>query len=500
MTLSQKDLMKIFEVIVAFNSERDYLKLLGTILDKMMDMTNADAGTLYIRDEEALHFRIVRNKTLNIRQSAAETAGLPPVKLDKRPIENICAYGAVHNEIIAVDDVYHSDRFNFNGPKQYDQMTGYRTGSVLVLPLTATFNTSEEVIGVIQLINAIDPATGQVVPFGDIDNPPVLPSLSRIAANILANLFYAKEIKDLLNSFVAVMTQAIDERSPYNRNHTQHVSEYCAAFARFLSNRFPPGHALYFDEIRIDRLVMAAYLHDIGKIITPLYVMDKPDRLGGRMEALQYRFAMKQLQVENAFLSHKINDDEHERQLHTLSDALALIDKINTAPFLTDEMVSSVQSLSDISFVNTDRTTEALLTASDLEALSVRKGTLTTGERLVMQEHASLTGRLLDKMAFSRNYREVPSWARGHHEMLDGTGYPEGLTGDAIALETCILTMMDIYDALTASDRPYKAAMPVTRALGVLTSMAEEGKLHPMLVNLFVESHLWEAGHASQET
>lgn len=493
MTQPTFDMQKIIEVVLAFNGEKDYFVLLGTILDKMMEMTRADAGTLYVCEDDELHFRIVRNNTLGIRQSAAETAALPPVRLDKRPIENICAYGAVHNEIVMVDDVYHSDRFNFNGPKQYDRLTGYRTRSMLVLPLTAAFDGEDEVMGVIQLMNASDPDTGETVPFFDVHHPPVLPAFARVAANMLANLFYAKEVKDLFHSFIAVMTQAIDERSPYNRSHTQHVSEYCEAFARYLNKRFPLGHAYFFDEGRRERLVMAAYLHDIGKIITPLSVMDKPDRLGGRLELLSMRFAIKRLQTENAFLTGQTGADERDQSLAALADAQARMESLNTAVFLDDSAIKSVEDLAAIHFTDTDGHEVPLFEACDLEALRIRKGTLTDGERHIMQEHVALTGRLLDKMIFNKHFRDVPAWAKSHHEFLDGTGYPENLKEDRIPLETCILTIMDIFDALTASDRPYKEAIPVSRALDIVSGMAQEGKLHREMTALFIESRIWEA-------
>ncbi len=491
------DVEKIFDVVVAFNREQDPVKLLNIILDKMMEITDSDAGTLYMVEDGALHFRIVKNNTLGSYQSAEEKIDLPPVVLDKDNIVNVCAYSAIKNEIVSIDDVYASDRFNFSGPKKYDKLTGYRSVSFLNIPLTATLGSGNEVLGVIQLINATDPATGQIVPYGDVYDPPILPALSNIAANTLANIMYREEIHQLFNSFVAVMTQAIDERSPYNRHHTQNVSTYCAAFAVYLSVRFPPGHPYYFDGDHLDQLRMAARLHDIGKIITPLEIMDKADRLGAKLKEIRYRFQLKKHQLDIALLKNEMDEETHRSETDSAAAALSQIETANTAGFLPDERIAALKELSAITYADSAGQNVPLLDEADIESITIQKGTLTAGERAVMQDHVSLTGRLLDKMTFQKYYREVPRWARGHHEFLDGTGYPQGLSGDELSIEMCIITIMDIFDALIATDRPYKKGMPLDRAHKILRDMAAEGKLHKELVELFIESKVWEVDNGA---
>jgi HD-GYP domain-containing protein (c-di-GMP phosphodiesterase class II) len=487
------DPAKLFDIIIAFRSEKNYLDLLNIILAKMMELTNADAGTLYIVEDGKLHFRIIRNITLNIFQSSRDKIELPPITLDPENIANVCAYAAIKNEIHLIDDVYESDEPFAQGPRNYDKLTGYRTCAMLTMPLTATVGDEVEVIGVFQLINPIDEETGLVASFGNIFDPPILPSIANIAANTLANLLHEKEIKDLLYSFVRVMTKAIDERSPYNSNHTNNVAEYCNRFALYLTSRFPDkDHKYYFGENRREQLVMAALLHDIGKIITPLHIMDKPDRLGEQLEIVKYKSEIKKHQLEVERLSGKITDEEHAAKLTELQESLLLIEEINTAGFIPDDKFERVKKLGGFVYLDNTGQTVPVLTDANIASLSVRRGTLTDEERNIMQEHASVTYRLLENMIFSKNYKNVTDWASGHHEYTDGSGYPNRLSGGDVTTEMSILTMADIYDALTASDRPYKRATPPDKALGILSAMASEGKFPKELAELFTESEAWK--------
>ncbi|MCL2874172.1 MAG: HD domain-containing protein [Defluviitaleaceae bacterium] len=488
------DIEKIFEVVLAFNSVNDRTELLNIILTKMMEITYSDAGTLYTVDDDKLNFRIIKNKTLGIFQSSeTDEINLPPIILDKNNIQNVSAYSAIKNEIVLVDDVYaENERFNFSGPKKYDNMTGYSTRAMLVLPICTQRGNDNEVLGVIQMINPIDPITGGPGVYGNIYEPPIVPALAKIAANTLANLTYVRDLRLLLRSFAAVMTQAIDERSPYNNNHTQNVAQYCEKFATHLGRIFPQGHAFHFDSLHTERLVLAALLHDIGKIITPLSVMDKSDRLGQRLEAIRYRFELKKCQIEIDWLHKRINNEQYAVEKEMTADYQLLVEHINTIGFLTDEHMENVLKLRSLTYKNTEGAVVPLLDEGDIDALSIKKGTLTASEREIMQQHVVITGRLLDKIPFWKYYGDVPQWARSHHEFLDGTGYPQKLSGAEVPIESCIITIMDIFDALIDDDRPYKKGIPIDKSLKILEKMADEGKLHKELVQLFTESKLWE--------
>jgi len=485
------DIDKIFDIVLAFNSEMRYEEMLNLILTKMMEITNSDAGTLYILEDDELHFRIIKNISLGIHQSVGETIGWPPIKLDKNDIKNVSAHTAINNEVVIIDDVYEDERFNFSGPKNYDKLTGYRSRSMLVLPLTTYWHKNMEVLGVIQLLNPIDPHTKNVGLYGDILSPPIIPALANVAANTLANLLRLKEIQMLFQSFVSSMVCAIDERSKYNSNHTQKVTELCGTFARYLNNHFPEGHPYHFSDIHLEELTMAAMLHDIGKIITPLNIMDKADRLGERIEVIQNRFEIKKLQIENDMLKHQISENEHNVELERLDNAFKLVKTASATDYLTDEMALDILRLEEFTYKNSKGKIVPLFDPDDIEALSIRKGTLTPKEREVMKEHAAATNRILHNIAFKKYYKNVRTWAVSHHEFMDGSGYPQGLKGSSLTPEICIITIMDIFEALTANDRPYKKAMSVEKAFEILNEMAVSGKLHQELVELFKESKVW---------
>ncbi|MCL2224692.1 MAG: HD domain-containing protein [Defluviitaleaceae bacterium] len=481
---------KIFEMVMAFNGETRYERLLSIILEKMMELTNSDAGTLYTLEDDQLHFKIIKNNTLGIF-SEGDEIDLPPVPIKPYNIENVSSYAALKNEIVLIDDVYEDTRFNFSGPMNYDKITGYRTRSMLVLPLSTYRDDKPEVLGVIQLLNAIDPQTGNPDKYTDVFKPPVIPALANVASNTLGNLIHISEIRMLFHSFASAMARTIDERSTYNSHHSFNVTNLAEEFAIYLSTHFSEGHRLHFSEKRTEEIAMAAILHDIGKIITPVEIMDKSDKLGLKLETVRHRFYIKKLQVENDLLSGKFSESEYQAQRKILDGAQTLVEETVLPSYLTDEKLNEIKKLAEITYRDFDGKEVPLLDVAHMEALCIRTGTLTGPERAIMQEHVTLTGRILENAAFTRYYKNVLEWTRGHHEFMDGTGYPLGLKGDEIPVETRILTIIDIYEALTASDRPYKNAFSTEKSFEILKSMVAEGKLDGELVELFEKSGVW---------
>jgi len=312
--------------------------------------------------------------------------------------------------------------------------------------------------------------------------------IAHITAIAEMNAKHFAEVKELFNSFVRVMTAAIDERTPYNANHTVTVAEYTKQFVRYLRNKFLSESPYHMDENREEELIMAAYLHDVGKIVTPIEIMDKASRLGDRLPNITQRFEIKKLYEKTMHLSGKLSKDEYNAQIEHIQDTQAFVEWADTAEFLTDEDLRRVKGLKQITYADHDGKDAHVFEENDIIALSTRKGTLTPAERGIMENHANVTERLLGNMKFSKALENVPNWAKSHHEFIDGTGYPRQLTEDQIPIEVRILTMVDIYDALTASDRPYKKAVSHEVAMGVLKSMARDGKLDGELVQLFADS------------
>lgn len=481
MQLEERHYQEILEIGITLTTEKNYTNLLELILNKSMEITHCDGGTLYLYEDDFLHFNMMRTTSLNIYKGGSrEPIDLPPVPLRE---ENVCAYAALHRAVVNIDDVYHSDRFDFSGPKNYDPIIQYHTQSMLVIPL---MNHENELIGVIQLINALD-SNGTIIPFDAFYERIVL-SLASQAGVAVSNMRFIHDIKELLNSFVTAMGTAVDARTPYNGSHTRNVTRYVREFTAYLhemhlKNLFPEP----FDENRIEQLTMAAALHDIGKLIIPLSVMDKETRLGKeRLSDIRNRFELFQAWLEIDYLKGKIEKHQYQQEIKYLLDSLTMIEKVNVMGYLADNLESDLLLLKDKRYQREDGTTFAYLTEKESQSLLIKRGTLTQMERHIMENHVVMTTNILENIKFNKNYANVPRWAGAHHEYLDGSGYPLHLTAGDLPLDIRILTLTDIYDALTASDRPYKKALPKEKALQILTEMAEkETKLDAQLVKLF---------------
>lgn len=485
-----KQIETLLNVGIALSGEKDHNKLLEMILTEARKITRADAGTLFLREGDRLIFKIIQNETLNIFQGAnGEKIDLPEVILAGENTENISGYVAVTKKSVNVPDVYDAQNFDFRGPKKYDLLTGYRTRSMLVIPLE---NHEGEVIGVLQLLNARN-LQGEVVPFEPYYEK-VISSLASQAAISLTNAQFIEDIENLLNSFVEVMATTIDARSPYNANHTRRVARMAEEFARVISaGTVGKLKDEYFDEERTDQLVMAAWLHDIGKIATPSKVMDKATRLEERYELIMQRLDYIAAQTRLAYLETLQPEPSLAELLAEVEAARTLITEANNpATFVTQEMQARLQAIAGRTYLSWSGENQNWLTLAELEALSVDRGTLTATERKIMEEHVEITGRILEVVPFPNKLRHVPEWAVLHHEYLDGKGYPKGLKAGEVPLEGCILTLLDIFDALTASDRPYKKAMTPETALQILGRMVVEGKLHAGLFEIFSEGKVWE--------
>lgn len=483
--MKQEDMKKLLEIGVSLSYERDYNRLLERILEYVMELTKCDAGTLYLRDEDALRFKIMRNDTLKTYSGGDGTEpGLPPVPMLR---ENVCALALLENRTISIRDVKHCEEYDFSGPLRYDAMTGYDTRSMLVVPMQ---NREGRKIGVLQLINAQD-ENGDVCEFAR-DAVLTVESVASQAAITIQNVLYIQDIEELFRSFVRVMSAAIDERTPYNANHARHMAECGSRFADYLS--LCKGQKRFSREQK-EELVMTILLHDIGKLITPLEVMNKARRLLPEQYAeFKHRMEIVKLRTEIDRLAGRITDIEEEAVYDQIRDAVCLVEETNEAGFVGDDALKKLEALCNRTYVGEEGINYPWLEKEEYDMLSIRKGTLSEEERKIMEEHVSVTERLLSQIRFPAELIHVREWAASHHEYLNGTGYPKHKRGDEIPYEVRMITILDIFDSLVADDRPYKRAMPVERALSVLDSMANiEGKLDPELTELFIRSRCWEA-------
>lgn len=482
--MRQEDMEKILQVGVLLSSERDLNCLLEQILECVMELSGCDAGTLYLREGDFLRFEIMRNDTLKTYSGGTKGApGLPPVPLSR---DNVCAMALLENRTICIEDVKNNKDYDFSGPIRYDAMTGYNTRSMLVVPMR---NRKGERIGVIQLINALD-GEGDICAFAP-DMVLVVESVASQAAITIQNVRYMEEIKELFQSFVRVMSAAVDERTPYNASHARHMAECGERFVEYLKTC--EGQKVFSKEEK-EEFLMSILLHDIGKLVTPLEVMNKAKRLFPEQHSrIAHRMEVIRLRAEIEYLAGHMTREEKEREISRTWEAWALIEEMNETGFVKDELLEELEKLRRRNYIGEDGEKHPWIEGEEYKMLSIRKGTLSQEERGIMEEHVSVTDRLLSQIQFSSSLSHVREWAASHHEFLNGTGYPKHRREGEIPYEVRMITILDIFDSLVADDRPYKRAMPIEKALSILKIMAEkEGKLDPELTELFIRSRCWE--------
>ncbi len=476
------DLDRMIAIAIDLSAEKDFDRLMQKILLEAIDICHCDAGTVYVKEDDHLNFHTVYTKSKGIpMENQSRNADLPPVPLKRT---HVCACAVIDNKKINLPDIYESKEYDFTGAQKYDAINDYRTGSMLVIPMC---DEKGDIIGVLQLINALDDK-GEIIPF-DKEYEEVISALASLAAVSLNNHKLAQEVTDLLHSFVRVMVDAIDERSSYNANHTKSMVKYAEKFLDWLEET---DQEWKIPEDKRDAFLMSVWLHDIGKLIVPLEVMDKPNRLGTLYQGLKSRFEIAGLMERLSGLEDPSKAASCKEKEDLLKEAWETIDAANDAGFLPDEKIEKLKSYGALKCRNAAGEEIALLNEKELDAITVQKGTLTNEERKKIEEHVTYTARMLSQMNFRGIYENVPFWAGAHHELLNGAGYPNHLSGDAIPNEVRLLTILDVYDALTAEDRPYKPAMPSEKAFSILHSMEQEGRLDGKMLALFEQSEAWK--------
>ena len=439
-----------------------------------MDISNADGGTLYLLNENQLDFFFMITKSQNIKKGGnLEKINLPPLDINS---SSVAAYSARTKNIINVSDVYKDTSFNWEGPKKYDSITGYHTESVLVLPL---IDKEENVLGVMQLINASK--NDKIIPFSkDVEN--VIYSLSSLSAVLLNNMYLYENIKELLNSFVNAMVKAIESRTPYNAFHTINVAKICKEFADYITNNN------YYEISNDDKeeLVLAAMLHDVGKMIIPLNILNKATRFEGKLDNMLLRYELIDSCINNKYLSNELTKEEYDKEIEFITNAKEFIIKLDKSSFISDDDINYINLLNNKEY-DTKYGILKIFNDDELEDALIKKGTLTQLERQEIEKHVIYTKEILQDIKFGKKYQNVKNIASNHHEYLNGTGYPNHLKSDDLGLLVRMITIVDIYESLVSTDRPYKKPMPNEKALFILKEMVKEGKLDENLVNIFCQ-------------
>lgn len=503
---------RLTEIGLALSGETRLERLLEMIVDEARVLTRADAGTLYIVDREGrkLEFSILQNDTMQVRMggSSGNEITLPPVPLyssGNTPNKaNVSSYCGLTGETINIADVYEAEGFDFTGPRKYDAATGYRSKSMLVLALK---NHEQDIIGVLQLLNALD-EHGEVIEFspGVVD---IVGSLASQAAIALTNAQLIQGLKDLLYSVIQSIAAAIDAKSPYTNGHIERVVTLTMMIADKVNCLKEGKYAeTCFTEDELEELKLAAWMHDVGKISIPEHVVDKSTKLEtifDRSKMVDARFRLiseiiknKQLQETITALSNGVDPSKlveiemrYAVELEQAEEDRQFIISCNIPKeFMSDERIARVENIAARTYESNGEIFN-WLTEDEVKNLCIRKGTLTDKERKIIESHAAITHEMLSRLPFPKRLSRVPEYAAGHHEKLDGSGYPNGLSGKDLPLQARIMAVADIFEALTAKDRPYKKPMKLSQAIKILGFMVKDKHIDQEVCNIFIDSGLY---------
>jgi HD-GYP domain-containing protein (c-di-GMP phosphodiesterase class II) len=511
---AEREREQLNEIGIALSSQRDVRELLNLILAKAREITRADAGSLYLIDDDAdgqrhLRFMLTQNDSLVF-----------PFKEFTLPLaeDSMAGYTALRGRVVNFADAYHIPRempFHFND--HYDRESGYRTKSLLTLPMR---NAKGEVLGVLQLINAKnDPAArlrneadvaAHVLPFHERSVRLAL-SLASQAAVAYENRKLYNDIQTLFEGFVKAAVTAIEQRDPTTSGHSLRVAAYTQGLAEIVDQvSTGPYSASHFDHEQMKEIRYAALLHDFGKVGVREEVLVKAKKLYPlQMELVKQRFDYIRKEVEVGMVRRKLQmflerdrgdalseiarlSEDFEQRLDRIQDYLEFILQANEPTLMEHGQFRKLNEIAKQFFLDSKGSELPYINADEMRLLSIPKGSLDAAERQQIESHVVYTFNFLSQIPWTKELRGVPEIARAHHEKLNGAGYPYKLHGDQIPLQTKMMTICDIFDALTASDRPYKRAVPVERALSILEECVQANEIDSDLFRLFRESKVYE--------
>jgi HD-GYP domain-containing protein (c-di-GMP phosphodiesterase class II) len=496
---------KLADIGMLVSTEHNTTDLLEKILIGAISLTNADGGTIYMVDEDdnTIKSEIIHSGSLNIHLKGSGKEALISVPLydetGEPNLKNVvsCSY---HQDVtLNIEDAYDSENFDFRGTKMFDEKNGYRSTSFLTVPLK---NHKFDTVGMLQLINAIDTETGAVIPFDSVAQR-FCESLASEAATVLTKEKLIIDLEEMFDSMIMLIAKALDEKSPYNGGHCRRVPELTMMIAE-AAHETSEGYLKDFKLTDADRyeLRIAGLLHDCGKITTPEYVVDKATKLEAifdRLHLLETRFEVLKRDAEIAMLKRQIEALQAGKELPAiilevglksnldfLTEEFEFIRTCNTGgEFMSEDKIKRLESLRTITW-QLNGETLPLLSGNELHNLSISRGTLTELERKVINNHIKVSISMLSAIKWPKHLKNVTNYAGGHHERMDGKGYPNGLTREEMPIQARAMAIADVFEALTASDRPYKPGKKLSEALFILGKMSEEGHIDPDLYNAFI--------------
>ena len=513
----EKQIQNLANIGLALSKERDMDKLLEMILLEAKRIANSDGGTLYMMtDNQRLKFEIIMTDSLNFHMGGTSGEDIPfyPVKLYTDEGEEnksmIAAYVALTGETVNLPDAYKAKGFDFSGTKMFDEKTGYRSKSFLTVPLK---NHEDEIIGVLQLLNAQTEKEKKIISFG-ADVQQMVEALASQAAVAITNKNLIRDLEALFESFIKLIASAIDAKSPYTGGHCARVPEITIMLAEAVAaTRDGPFADIVFSDKEMYELKIAAWLHDCGKVATPEFVVDKSTKLEtiyDRVNEVETRFAVikrdeeikklkKELKIEKDRSLSSIEKAEkidhltkgYRKRVRILKKDLDFIKESNIGgEFMSGDKKERVHEIANYKWKPNGKI-ENFLSENEVYNLTIPRGTLTPEERKVINDHIVVTIKMLEELPYPKHLQNVPEFAGGHHETLDGTGYPKGLTKDEMSVQARIMAIADIFEALTARDRPYKKGKTLSQAMRILGFMKNDAHIDADLFEIFAKEKIY---------
>jgi HD-GYP domain-containing protein (c-di-GMP phosphodiesterase class II) len=508
-------LQELSKVGMALMSERDPAQLFDLILTQARELTGSDGGSLYLVEEED------GERFLRFLHSQIDTLPDLPSPNFKLPLDehSIAGYAATTGEPLVLEDVYEiPSAMPFSHNKAaFDERYGYRAKSMLVVPM---IDHKDNVVGVLQLINRKTERTAQIRTDEDSDRwvlpytereVAIVSSLAGQAAVSIENGKLYQNIEHLFAGFIKAAVTAIDRRDPTTSGHSVRVTELTCDVAELVSAQTEgPFADRAFSEEEMKQLRYAGLLHDFGKVGVSEETLVKKNKLPPVMEArVEGRFHLikKTLEAdaacaradaitakgrEGAAADLAAIEMKLQEDLETLAEYWTAVRAANIPTVLDEDAAGVLHDIARKTFTDPEGKEQAYITPHELHFLEIRRGSLDENERRQIQSHVVHSYDFLLNIPWTEELSRIAEIVRGHHEKLDGSGYPDGVTGESLSLETRIMTVCDIFDALTASDRPYKKAMPTEKALQILQWEARDGMLDPDIVELFVNSGVYK--------
>ena len=498
------------EIGLALSSEKEMPILLEMILEEAKRITNCDGRTLYIMtDDKRLKFEIVRTDSLDFHMGGTSGKDIPfyPIKLyddeDKPNKSMIAAYAGLTGETINIPDAYKAKGFDFSGTKMFDEKTGYKSKSFLTVPLT---NHLDETIGVIQLLNAKDPASDEIIAFSE-QHQRLVESLCSQAAVAITNNQLIEQLEDLFESFIKLLATAIDKKSPYTGGHCSRVPIITMMLAEAVEKvDYGPYKEFKMNDEERNALKIAAWLHDCGKVVTPTHVVDKATKLEtifDRIEVINTRFEVLRRDANIEYLEKLNSSKKHHNNKKIEFDYKDKIKKLNEdqefinncnfgGEFMAKDLQDRVIQISKYSYEEMGEK-KPFLSDHEVKNLNIPKGTLLPEERQIINDHVLHTLEMLSKLPYPKHLKNVPEYAGGHHEKMDGTGYPNGLTHSEMSTQAKIMVIADVYEALTAADRPYNAeGKKLSLVMKIMSFMRNDYHFDPDLFDIFVKEGVFD--------